>query len=226
MTEDSGYKRAYERQKAAREKAEQRLETRSRELYESHAILSKANKDLRTQKEIAESATSAKLELLATMLRTSVADSTESISIAMYETQGCLVVPIQEELSKHAAHQIQRKILKRIPASSLEGVVIDLTAVAVIDSILWDVFLKTTQMIKMLGYRSVITGLNPGVVASIIYLDLDIDNVTTALQLEDALSFLSKASDLEITEANSAESLEIEDIHEAGAEKGMNSDPA
>ena len=86
--------------------------------------------------------------------------------------------------------------------------------------------MKTTQMIKMLGYRSVITGLNPGVVASIIYLDLDIDNVTTALQLEDALSFLSKASDLEITEANSAESLEIEDIHEAGAEKGMNSDPA
>ena len=225
MTEDSGYKRAYERQKAAREKAEQLLETRSRELYESHAILAKANEDLRIQKETAESATKATSELLTTMLRTSVSDS-KSDSIVMYETQGCLVVPIQEELSKYSAHHIQTKVLERIPASSLEGVIIDLTGVAVIDSILWDVFSKTIQMIKMLGYPTVITGLNPGVVASIIYLNVDIDNVTTALQLEDALSLLTKASDLEVTEASSAESLGIEDIHEAGVEKGMNNDPA
>ena len=144
----------------------------------------------------------------------------------MYETQGCLVVPIQEELSKYSAHHIQTKVLERIPASSLEGVIIDLTGVAVIDSILWDVFSKTIQMIKMLGYPTVITGLNPGVVASIIYLNVDIDNVTTALQLEDALSLLTKASDLEVTEASSAESLGIENIHEAVAEKGTNNDPA
>ena len=67
MTDESAYKRAYERQKAAREQAEQLLETRSRELYESHAILTKANEDLQSQKEIAESATKAKSAFLATM---------------------------------------------------------------------------------------------------------------------------------------------------------------
>ena len=54
MTEESAYKRAYERQKVAREKAEQLLETRSRELYESNTVLSKYNKELITQKAIAE----------------------------------------------------------------------------------------------------------------------------------------------------------------------------
>ena len=67
MTDESAYKRAYERQKAAREKAEQLLETRSRELYESHVILTKANEELQSQKEIAESATKAKSDFLATM---------------------------------------------------------------------------------------------------------------------------------------------------------------
>ncbi len=67
MTEESAYKRAYERQKVAREKAEQLLETRSRELYESNTVLSKYNKELITQKAIAESAVKAKSEFLATM---------------------------------------------------------------------------------------------------------------------------------------------------------------
>ena len=138
-------------------------------------------------------------------------DFTESISVTMHETQGCLVVPIQGELSKEAAQQIQRKILEQIPARNLQGVVIDLSGVQVIDSILWDVFTKTTHMIKMLGYPSVITGLNPGVVASIIDLNLDIDKITTAMQLEDALEILTQYTELKTIEDSDAELPEVEE---------------
>lgn len=51
MTENSDYKRAYERQKAAREKAEHLLETRSRELFDSNETLTNAFNDLKNQKE-------------------------------------------------------------------------------------------------------------------------------------------------------------------------------
>lgn len=51
MTENLDYKRAYERQKAAREKAEHLLETRSRELFDANETLTNAFNDLKNQKE-------------------------------------------------------------------------------------------------------------------------------------------------------------------------------
>jgi rsbT antagonist protein RsbS len=140
--------------------------------------------------------------------------STESIKITMHETQGCLVVPIQEELSRHAAQQIQEKILKQIHAGSLNGVVIDLSGVQIIDSPLWEVFTNTIRMIKMMGFPSVITGLNPGVVASIIDLNLDFDDIATAMHLEDALEMLTQSTEQETAEEGDADEFEDEDVVE------------
>ena len=117
--------------------------------------------------------------------------SDETTRITMYETQGCLVVPIQEELTKEAAQRVQRSLLEQIHGRGVTGVVIDLSGVNIIDSILWDVFSKTCQMVNIIGFPSVITGLSPGAVASIIDLNLYTDDVTTALNLEEALEILT-----------------------------------
>ncbi len=134
--------------------------------------------------------------------------SAETTIIKTYETQSCLVVPIQEELTSDAAKGIQRGILEQIHARSIKGVIIDLSGVNIIDRILWEIFSKTAQMIQMLGFSCVITGLNPGVVASIIDLNLDIDDITTAMDLESALQILIQA---EGTNLNSNEDLESDD---------------
>ena len=120
----------------------------------------------------------------------------------MYETQGCLVVPIQEELSIEAAKNIQHKLLEQIYSKSIKGVIIDLSGVDIIDSILWEVFSKTTQMIQVIGFPTLITGLSPGVVASIIELNLEIKTVRTAMNLEAALEILtdSNKTDIDDTE--------------------------
>ena len=150
--------------------------------------------------------------------------SVESIKVTIHETQGCLVVPIQEELSKEAALQIQRSLLEQVHAKSVKGVIIDLSGVKIIDGILWEIFSKTTQMVKMLGSPSVITGLSPGVVASIIDLNLDINDLTTAMNLEDALEILTQSteseSDDENDPENDVENIEHHDIIENETEKG------
>ena len=46
-------------------------------------------------------------------------------------------------------------------------------------------------MVNIIGFPSVITGLSPGAVASIIDLNLYTDDVTTALNLEEALEILT-----------------------------------
>ncbi len=146
--------------------------------------------------------------------------SDESIKITMHETQGCLVVPIQEELSKEAALRIQRNLLEQVHAKSIKGVIIDLSGVKVIDGILWEVFSKTAKMVKMLGPPSVITGLSPGVVASIIDLNLDFSDLTTAMNLEDALEILTQSTEPEMD----AEDVENDHILEKEAEKGADNE--
>ena len=150
--------------------------------------------------------------------------SVESVKITIHETQGCLVVPIQEELTKEAALQIQRSLLEQVHARSVKGVIIDLSGVKVIDGILWEVFSKTTQMVKMLGSPSVITGLSPGVVASIIDLNLEINDLTTAMNLEDALDILTQSTESETDDENDpendVENVESNDIFENETEKG------
>lgn len=131
--------------------------------------------------------------------------SVETDKITMYETQGCLVVPIQQELAKEAAQNLQRSLLKQIYSKNIKGVVIDLSGVEIIDSILWEIFSKTSQIINVIGLPSVISGLNPGVVASIIDLDLDINAITTALNLEDALEVLTQSAESDIDDTELVE---------------------
>lgn len=128
--------------------------------------------------------------------------STQPHRITMHETQGCLVVPIQEELSQGAAQSIQQQILNRIHTKPVRGVVIDLAGVQIIDSGLWTIFSNTTRMIEVMGVPSVLTGLNPGAVASIIDLKLDCDAFVTAMHLEDALQILTQTLHV-ATEADS-----------------------
>lgn len=148
--------------------------------------------------------------------------SVETIKVTIHETQGCLVVPIQEELTKNAALQIQTSLLKQVHAKSVKGVIIDLSGVKIIDSILWEVFSKTTQMVKLLGVPSVITGLSPGVVASIIDMNLDINDLTTAMNLEDALEILTQSTESgdENVPENDVDTVENTDIVENETAEG------
>ena len=66
-----------------------------------------------------------------------------------------------------------------------------------------------------------ITGLSPGVVASIIDSNLDIDGLTTAMNLEDALEILTQSTEPETDDENDAGNVENNDTFEKEPEKGL-----
>lgn len=143
---------------------------------------------------------------------------TQINKIAMYETQGCLVFPIQQELTKESAEIFQKNLLEHIHSRSIIGVVIDLSGIQVIDSALWTVFTKTSQMINVIGFPSVITSLSPGVVASIIDLNLPTDTITTTLNLGEALEILTQSGE---NHMNDNSKLEADEILENQIEKEL-----
>ncbi|MFT7073264.1 MAG: rsbT antagonist protein RsbS [Patiriisocius sp.] len=148
--------------------------------------------------------------------------SNEVSKVAMYETQGCWVILVQQELTRESAQEFQRNVLDKIHLKSVKGVVIDLSGINVIDSQLWSVFSKTAQMIKIMGVPSVITGLSPGVVASIIDHDLNINEVATALNLEEALSILNQSD--ELAPEDDIQDNEENDLLEDTSENDLNND--
>ena len=113
--------------------------------------------------------------------------------IGVYLTRGCLVVPVQVELSDDLALRLQRDILKKIEETRVKGIVIDLSGVAIVDAKLGRVIVDTTRMVSLLGAKAVITGLSAGVVASLVDLDFEPGDILTARSLDDGLTLVEPA---------------------------------
>lgn len=121
----------------------------------------------------------------------------DEAKVGMYISQGRLVVPIQVELTDDLVLQVQKEILDEVQKTRIKGVVIDLSCVSIIDLFLGKAIFDTARMASLLGAKTVITGLKPGVVASLLDLDFDPGDVPTALSLDDGLQLLTPPAEPE-----------------------------
>jgi len=149
-------------------------------------------------------------------------DNSNLSKVAMYITRGYLVVPIQVELYDENIIQMQKDILKRVNEAKIKGVIIDLSAVDIMDSFLAQSLCDTVKMNSMLGASTILTGFQPEVVASIIELNLEFKDIQTAINIEegfqrlDALLTPQEETLAEIEEGNEGEEEEetIEDTED------------
>jgi rsbT antagonist protein RsbS len=107
--------------------------------------------------------------------------------------RGCLVVPIPTDLDDEAIPGIRTEILNRIESTGVRGMVLDLSAVRVLDSFAFEALVHTARMASLLGARTVFSGIQPGVASSLVYLGVEADGVQTARTLEDAFQQLVPA---------------------------------
>jgi len=138
---------------------------------------------------------------------------------AMYVIQGCFIVPIQVELNDELMLQIQEDILERVNKTGIKGVIIDVSGVAVIDSSLGRAIRDTARMASLLGVKTIISGLRPGVVSSLIDLDFKIEDVLTAINLEEGLRLLAPVTAPKEEPEETEEAEEAEEEIEAAEEK-------
>jgi len=91
-----------------------------------------------------------------------------SSELSIHVSEGCLVVPIQGELDENRMIQIQKKILKGVEDTEVGGVVIDVSGVGIIEPYLARIIDNTAKMIYLLGAKTVLTGIRPGVAISLV----------------------------------------------------------
>lgn len=95
-----------------------------------------------------------------------------------------LLTSIQIELTDEEALRFQNDLLQRIIQSEAKGVVIDITALDVVDSYMAKVLSDTASMATLLGAEVVISGMQPEVALTLVEMGRELNGVGTALNLE------------------------------------------
>ncbi|MDH6514385.1 rsbT antagonist protein RsbS [Streptomyces sp. SAI-135] len=107
-----------------------------------------------------------------------------------------LLVTLQGELHDGAAEQLQHDISERIASSAtpVNGVVIDISGVEIVDSFLGRVLAEIAASSRLLAARTVLAGMRPAVAITLVEMGLTLPGLGTALNVEKALSLLGPAA--------------------------------
>ena len=103
-----------------------------------------------------------------------------------------LIATIQTALHDADLVQLRDAIVERVGKSRSRGVIIDVTALDVIDSFSTRTLSDVAHMIRLRGAHTVIVGIQPEVAFAMVQLGLVLEDVATALDLEEGLAFLNR----------------------------------
>lgn len=111
----------------------------------------------------------------------------EHLGIPILKLRNYLLVSIQTEIDDQTAIKFQEDLLNKIHESEALGVVIDLTSVEIIDSFIAKVIGDVVTMSDLMGAKVVLTGIQPAVAMTLIELGIELNNISTGLDLEQGL---------------------------------------
>jgi rsbT antagonist protein RsbS len=138
--------------------------------------------------------------------------------IPLQVVRGCVVASIQIDLDPEVLRQLRNDLLECVQKSRANGVILDVSGVDVLDLDDYNGLRSTMEMAKVMGARSILSGLKPGVVSALIDLGADPEGVNAVLNLDDAFQLLEGIPE------KSAKAAEIlDDGHESNGD-GQKSD--
>ncbi|NJK78440.1 MAG: STAS domain-containing protein [Chloroflexaceae bacterium] len=115
-----------------------------------------------------------------------------SLRIPILKVGDVLIASIQVALHDASAVQFKDDLLEKIHATKARGVIIDLTAIDVVDSFIGRMIADIAAMSGLMGARVVLTGLQPAVAITLVELGLELPQVLTALNLEKGLELMRR----------------------------------
>ncbi|WP_437627468.1 STAS domain-containing protein [Sorangium sp. So ce1151] len=118
-----------------------------------------------------------------------------------------ILVPIQGDVTDDLAEQLNTEVLRAIHESGAKGLVIDLTAVWIMDSHLCAVLSNLASAARLMGTPTILSGLSPEIAMTLQAMGVELAAVKTALTLEQALTMLG----LEVRRAEARDEDDDED---------------
>jgi rsbT antagonist protein RsbS len=103
-----------------------------------------------------------------------------------------LLVTIQVDLYDRLAETLEADLVQMINKSSARGVLIDISAVNIIDSFMGRIIGNIATMSKILDAETIVVGMQPAVAITLVELGLPLKGVLSALNVERGMELLRK----------------------------------
>jgi len=104
---------------------------------------------------------------------------------------GVLLVSIQIDLQDQSVLALQEDLAEKISSTGAHGVVIDISAVEIVDSFIGRMFATIASISRLFDADTVVVGMRPAVAITLVELGLTLGGVRTALDLERGMKILS-----------------------------------
>ncbi|MEW6613382.1 MAG: STAS domain-containing protein, partial [Pseudomonadota bacterium] len=101
--------------------------------------------------------------------------------------EGIIALPLVGSIDSMRAKEIMEKLLDAVIAYEADIVIIDITGVPVVDTQVANRLMRTVESVRLLGTRSIITGINPVIAQTLVQLGVDLSQLTTKASLRAGL---------------------------------------
>jgi rsbT antagonist protein RsbS len=106
----------------------------------------------------------------------------------------CLLVTIQVDLQDQTAMALQEDLAAKIEATGARGVLIDISALEIVDSFIGRMLASISGIARVLDAITVVVGMQPAVAITLVELGLPFEGVRTALNVDRGMALLQVAT--------------------------------
>jgi rsbT antagonist protein RsbS len=114
------------------------------------------------------------------------------MSVPILKQADVLIASIQAALSDQDLVQLRDDLANQIGRYRARGVIMDVTALDVLDSFATRTIRGIAYTARLRGARTVVVGIQPEVAFGMVQLGLALDGVATALDFEEGIELLTK----------------------------------
>jgi rsbT antagonist protein RsbS len=121
-----------------------------------------------------------------------------------------LLVSIQVDMDDQTALRLQDDLTGQIVKHHASGVLIDISALDVVDSFIGRMLANTADMARILDAQTVVVGMQPSVAITLVELGLSLKGVRSALNIERGMELLQSIAREAMAETEQADA-DLED---------------
>lgn len=103
-----------------------------------------------------------------------------------------LLVTIQVDMHDRMVLALQNDLTEKISRSRARGVLIDISALEIVDSFIGRMIGTIASMSRILDAKTVVTGMQPAVAITLVELGLSLEGVRTALNVDRGIALLDQ----------------------------------
>jgi rsbT antagonist protein RsbS len=112
--------------------------------------------------------------------------------VPVLKQRGYLIATIQSTMSDSEAADLQDDLMAQVGRYRARGIIVDTTALDVLDSFAARTLRTIAHMTRLRGARTVLVGIQPEVAFAMVQLGITLEDVDTALDLEEGLELLDE----------------------------------